>query len=82
MWVTCIVVGTSPSCVFRKVTWRRHVSEIYGVFVNDVTKFASVLMIYVCKKCSESHMVGFLGGILCNSAERCIFVCIVVQDCR
>ena len=39
-------------------------------------------MIYVCIKCSESHMVGFLGRILCTSAYGCIFVCIVVRDFR
>ena len=42
--------------------------EIYGVFVNDVTKCVCGLMIYVCIKCSKSHMVGFIGGILCTSA--------------
>ena len=39
-------------------------------------------MIYVCRKCSEIHMAGFLGGVLCTSVYRCIFVCIVVRDCR
>ena len=57
-------------------------SEIYGVFVNDVTKCVEVLMIYVCIKCSESHMVSFLGGILCTSAYGCILVCIVVRYCK
>ena len=42
-------------------------SEIYGVFANDVTKCVKVLMIYVCIKCSESRIVGFLGGVLCTS---------------
>ena len=46
-------------------------SEKFGVFVNDVTKFVWVLMIDVCIKCSE--ITGTYG---------CIFVCIVVQDCR
>ena len=39
-------------------------SDIYGAFVNDVTKCVCVLMIEVCIKCSEGHMVGFIGGIL------------------
>ena len=52
-------------------------SEIYGFFVNDTEKCVCVLMIYVCRKCSESNMTGFLGGILCTSAYGCIFVCIV-----
>ena len=37
-----------------------------------------VLVIYACIKCIESNMAGFIGGILCNSAFRCIFVCSVV----
>ena len=36
-------------------------SEIYGVFVNDMTKIC-LLMIDVCIKCSESHMAGFIGN--------------------
>ena len=77
------VVGTSTSCVFSKVTWRCHVFlEMCGVFVNDVTKFVCVMMIDVCIKCSENHMTGFLVSILCTSAYCCIFVYIVVWDCR
>ena len=53
-------------------------SEMCGAFVNDVKKYVCVLMIYVCIKCSESHMAGFLVVILCKSAYRCILVCIVV----
>ena len=37
----------SPSCVFCEVTWSCHVSEIYGLLVNFVTKIVSVLMIYI-----------------------------------
>ena len=70
----------SPYCVFRKVTWHRHVFEIYGVFVNDETNCASVLMIYICSKCSDSHMTGFLGGILCSSVYWFIFEFSVLQD--
>ena len=32
LWSVCLHI-----VIFRKVTWRRHVSEFYGVFVNDVT---------------------------------------------
>ena len=50
--------------------------------MKDVTKCVCVLMINVCKNSNESHTEGFLGGILCMSVYGCIFVCIVVQDCR
>ena len=50
--------------------------------MNDVKKDVCVMVIDVCIKCSESHMTGFLGGILCTGAYECIFVCIVVQDYR
>ena len=53
-------------------------SEMYRVFVNDVKKCVCVLMLYLCRKYSESHMAVFLGGILCTSAKGCIFVFIVV----
>ena len=61
--------------------WRCHISEIYGVFINDVTKCVCVLMIYVCRKCSEINIAGFLGGLLCTSVYGCTFVCSVVGDC-
>ena len=48
--------------------------------MNDMTKCVCVLIIDVCIKCSESHMSGFIGRILCTSAYGCIFVYIVVQD--
>ena len=44
---TCFVIFISPSCVFCEVTWSCHVSEIYGLLVNFVTKIVSVLMIYI-----------------------------------
>ena len=46
--------------------------------MKDVTKYVCFLMIDVCINSSESHMDGFLGGVLCTSAYGCIFVCIVV----
>ena len=52
------------------------------LFVNDVTKCVCVLIIYVCIKFSESLMMVFLGGLLCNSVYGCIFVYSVVQYCR
>ena len=76
------MVGISPYFVFSEVTWRRHVSEFYGVFVNDVTKYVCVLMIYICRKCSEINMAGFLGGLSCTSEYGCIFICSVSRDCR
>ena len=41
-----------------------------------------VLMIFVYRKFSKSHMAGFLGGLLCASAYRCIFICSVVWRSR
>ena len=37
-----------------------------------------VLMMCANIKSSKSCMAGFIGGILCTSAYRCIFVCSVV----
>ena len=48
--------------------------------MNDVTKCIRILMIEVCSKCSESHMTVILGGILCTSAYRCIYICIAERD--
>ena len=42
----------------------------------DVEKCVCVLMISICINGSESNMAEFL------SEYRCIFVCIVVWDCR
>ena len=46
--------------------------------MKDVTKYVCVLIIDVCIHFSESHIDGFLGGILFMSVHRCIFICIVV----
>ena len=46
-------------------------------------RFVCVMMIDVCKKIScEIHLEGFYGLLLHTSAGRCIFVCIIVWDCR
>ena len=50
--------------------------------MKDVTKCVCMLMIDVCINVSESHMAGFLGGFLCTRTHGCIFICIVVWDCR
>ena len=50
----------SPSCVYQKVMWRSHISEICDFFVKYGKKCVCVLMIYACGKCSESRMAGFL----------------------
>ena len=38
-----------------------------------------MLVIYACIKCIEINMAGFIAGILCTSAFRCIFVYSVVR---
>ena len=53
-------------------------SDIYGAFVNDVTKCVCVLMIDACMNCSEIHMAGFICGLLCTGAYGCIFIYILV----
>ena len=50
--------------------------------MNVVTKYLCMLMIDVCKNSSERHMADLMGGILCTSACGCIFVCMIVWDCR
>ena len=50
--------------------------------MKDVTKCVCLLMIDVCINSSEIHIAGFLGGFLCMSESGCIFICIVVWDCR
>ena len=46
--------------------------------MKDVTKCVCVLMIDLFINFGKSHMLGFIGRLLCTSAYRCIFVCIVV----
>ena len=60
----------SLSCIYREVTCRCHVSEICDIFVKDETKYVCVEMIYACRKCGESHMVGFLVCVLMIYACR------------
>ena len=74
----CFLVSACPHHVFL-VKSRGIVmfSEIRGVFMKDVTFFC-VLTINVCINCSESHMAGFIGGVLCTDTYGCTFVCIVV----
>ena len=50
--------------------------------MKDVKKCVCVMIIDVCINISESHMAGFPCGILCMSVYECIFICIVVWDCR
>ena len=57
-------------------------SEMCGVFVNDVIKFIFDMMIDVCIKCVKIHMADFLGGNLFTILYDCIFVCILVWECR
>ena len=79
---TFLAVGKSPSCVIIEVTWSCHVLRNLWSFVNDATKCVCVLMIYICRKYSKSHMAVFIGDLLCNSVYGCIFVCLLVQDYR
>ena len=55
------MISISPSCVYREVTCRCHVSEICDVYVKDETNFVCVEMVYACGKYSEGHK----GGIYC-----------------
>ena len=45
-------------------------------------KCVCLLMISVCINCSDIHIAGFLGMILYTSVYRCIFIFLVVWDCR
>ena len=49
------------SCVFSEVTWCCNVSDIYGIFVNDVTNCVFVFMIYVCKNVVKVIWQAFLA---------------------
>ena len=73
-----LVVGTSPSFILVKSHGVVMFSEMRGFFMKYVTNVFCVLMIDICTNYSESHMVGFIVGILCKSAYGCIFVCIVL----
>ena len=71
-----------PSFFYREVTWRFHVSDIYDVFVKDGTKCVCMLMIYAYRKCSESHIAGFLVCVLmiyacikCSESHMAGFLC-------
>ena len=60
----CFLFLTRPHPVFLvKARGVVMLSENFGVFVNDATKWVCVLMIYVCIKFIESHMAGFLGRV-------------------
>ena len=51
-------------------------------FYECCDKCFVVLMKEACKNINEGHLTGLYCGILCTSACRCIFVCIIVWDCR
>ena len=51
-------------------------------FYECCDKRLCMMMIDKCKNSSECHMEGFLIGFLYISACGCIFVCIIVWDCR
>ena len=50
----------TPSCVNCEGACSCHVSEICDVYVKDGKNCVCVEMIYVCRKCSEGNIVGFL----------------------
>ena len=56
-------------------------SEMWGFFMNNVTKCVCMLMIDICINCSGGHTAGSIGRIVCTSDYGCVFVCIVVWDC-
>ena len=64
------LIGMPPSCVNHKVTCSCHVSEICAVYGKDRTNCVCMLMIYACRKCSKSHMSGFIVCFLTIYACR------------
>ena len=50
--------------------------------MNVVTKLFCVLLVDVHKDSSERHMVCFLDGFLFTGVCGCIFVCMIIWDCR
>ena len=79
----CFLLSARPHPVFL-VKSRDVVmfSKMWGFFKKDVKKYVCVLIIDVCINCSESHIAGFIGRLLCTSTYGCIFTCLVLRYCR
>ena len=57
-------------------------SEIVKSFYECCDKLCACWWKTYIKMSNEKHYVVLYGGILCTSAFGCIFVCIIVWDCR
>ena len=76
-------LGVFPSGIFGIIAWPNcHVFRNVRSFDECCDNCFCMMMIYIRKYSSERHMAGFNGGFLCMNVCSCIFVCIIIWECR